>query len=301
MRICPTESHATERTTSNDRATFEVRRTSAELIERPLAGDRFVRTAARLEELRAMVGGPGCTPERPSRAACCGTGYAAGAGGGDAAAAQRACLADLARLASAFGQVRRDYHTWQDANPEAREPGNGTRTLGQILDDPTLSTAELSAQLIEVLLHERPETADELRATIPSHELPEQPAAPGGEQPNTEISRGIFSALGMGANLLGGLLQSPLAVPLLTAACTAIPGLQPLAVAIPFIAPIAGMALSGVGGVASQVGQGQAPTADLAGLASPDMLASLVPAITGMLGGAAGPVPGAPLAPLPAS
>ncbi|MCC7109521.1 MAG: hypothetical protein IT382_09555 [Deltaproteobacteria bacterium] len=211
-------------------------------------------------------------------------------------------LETAARLAAALSQLKSDYKEWRTQNPSAVEPGDGCRCLGEILDDPTLSSQDLCVHIIAVIVHERPEAVDELRATIPAHELPEnEPVqaapAPSGEGSNTEISRGLFSAFGMGANLLGGLLSSPLAVPVLTAVCAAIPGAQVLLPFLPIIAPVAGMALSGLGGMATQVGQGQAPDLDPSSLLNPEMLTQLGSAVTGGVGGAAGlpiplPIPG---------
>ncbi len=284
---------------------LDVHQLASETLAARVSTDHFVRTSVRVEDLQLRIEGPGLTPMSPSRAHHCGRGFARGVGGGDVQTTQRACLDDVAKLAAALTQLKADYKAWRNENPDAVEPGNGARTLGEILDDPALSTGDLCVNLVDVILHERPETADELRATIPAHEVPTSAAAPsaapGGDGSNTELSRGLFSAFGMGANLLAGLLQSPLAIPLLTAAATVIPGAQVLVPFIPVIAPIAGMALSGLGGMATQVGQGQAPGLDASGAMSPDMLSQLLPAITGMIGGAAGAPAAAPVVPLPAT
>lgn len=291
--------HHVERRTSAD-----LERVAAETLASRIDGDRFVRTSVRVEDLRLHIDGPGLSPTPPSHAHHCGHGFANGVGGGDVAAAQRARLDEVAKLAGALAELKAEYRAWREENPNAVEPGNGSRSLGDILDDPSLSTGDMCIHIVEVIFHERPETVDELRCTAPHGEVPAESQAPSAPSAgpnagsNTEISRGIFSAFGMGANLLGGLLSSPLAIPLLTAACAVIPGAQVIAPFIPVIAPIAGMALSGVGGMASQVGQGQAPSLDPSGLASPDMLAQLLPAITGMIGGGAA-APAAPVAPLP--
>lgn len=278
----------------------EVQLRDAEALHVRIDADRFVRTTSRTHELCVRVDGQGLAPAAPSHAPRCGHGYAHGPGGGDVAAAQKSRLEEVARLAEVLTQLKGDYRIWRQENPAAAEPTDGCRSLGAILDDPTLSTGELCVHLVAVICHERPETAAEVRACLPHHEQQGQ-GEQAGPPANTEISRGIFSLFGMGANLLGGFLSSPLAVPLLTAACAAIPGAQVLVPFLPVIAPIAGMALSGVGGMAGQVGQGQAPSFDPSALLSPDMLAQVVPAITGMIGGAAGlPAGGLPL-PIPAA
>ena len=305
MKTCSNDPRVTRHPLIERHTSAEIERVAAETLASRVEGDRFVRTSLRVEDLRLNIDGPGLSPTPPSHAHHCGHGFSNGVGGGDVAAAQRARLDEVAKLAGALAELKAEYRTWRQDNPHAVEPGNGSRSLGEILDDPSLSTGDMCIHIVEVIFHERPETVDELRAAVPHGEVPAEPQAPaaasGGPTAgsNTEISRGIFSLFGMGANLLGGLLSSPLAIPLLTAACAVIPGAQVIAPFIPVIAPIAGMALSGVGGLASQVGQGQAPSLDPASLASPDMLAQLLPAITGMLGGgAAAPAP-APPAPLP--
>jgi hypothetical protein len=193
---------------------------------------------------------------------------------------EHACLSDYGKLIDQLAEMRAGYAQWRTENPNAREPTDGCRSLGDILNDPTLTSDQMCVHIIEVIIHERPETADEIRASIPAHELE---SVSGGPPPNTEISRGIFSAFGGLASLVGGFLQSPFAVPLLTAACAAIPGAQVLIPFLPVLAPVAGAALNGLGGMAGQVGQGEAPTLDAASLASgaagavsPDALASVL-------------------------
>jgi hypothetical protein len=192
-------------------------------------------------------------------------------------------LEQYGKVVDELARLRAEYKEYRKQHPDQPEPTNGCRGLGDILDDPNLTTDQMCVHVVEVIIHERPETCDEIRAHIPNNEIPGQ-VPNGGPPPNTEISRGIFSAFGGIAQLVGGFLQSPLAVPLLTAACAAIPGLQPLAPFIPVIAPIAGAALGGLGGMSAQVGEGQAPSLDASSLASPDLLASVLPALTGLAG-----------------
>ncbi|MBI1946752.1 MAG: hypothetical protein HYS27_13730 [Deltaproteobacteria bacterium] len=305
MKTCSNDPRVAHHHNVVRRTSADLERVAGEALVSRIDADRFVRTSVRVEDLHLRIDGPGLSPMPPSQGNRCGHGFAQGVGGGDVAAAQRARLDEVAKLAGALAELKADYRAWRLENPNAVEPGNGTRSLGEILDDPSLSTGDMCIDIVEVIFHERPEAADELRATIPNGEIPAERQAPDagstGSSPgsNTDISRGIFSAFGMGANLLGGLLSSPLAIPLLTAACAVIPGAQVIAPFIPVIAPIAGMALSGVGGMASHVGQGQAPGLDPSSLASPDMLAQLLPAITGTLGGGAATNAAAPAAPLP--
>lgn len=206
---------------------------------------------------------------------------------------------DLLQLAQALASFEDGYRGWRCQHPEAHEPSDGSRTVGELLDDPSLSDHELCARLVAVLLHEEPGLAGELQAAAgapgASPSVPSVPAAPAA---SADPMAGILGMAGMGANLLGGLLQNPLAIPILSGVCLAIPGLEPLALAVPLVAPVAGMVLSGVGGMATQAAQGQGAAvgggAVAAGAADPLM------GLLGGLTGAPATAPNAPVLPLPA-
>ncbi|MCC7073960.1 MAG: hypothetical protein IT383_21810 [Deltaproteobacteria bacterium] len=212
--------------------------------------------------------------------------------------------AELGRLAGALARLESDYRGWRAEHPGAPEPGDGQRTVGEILDDPSLSNEELCVRLLAVLLHEQPALASELAAAAGPLDAPVPVAADAPAAPASAVDpmAGLLGVLGMGASTLGGLLQNPLAIPVLSGACLLVPGLEPLALAVPFVAPIAGMALSSVGGMATQVGQGQAPQLGVpanAAAGAADPLLGLIGSIAGAATGAPANVP-APVLPLPA-
>ncbi len=200
------------------------------------------------------------------------------------------------RLGGALADFEAAYRGWRYGNPDAPEPGDGTRSVGDLLDDPSLSDHELCVRLIAVLLHEQPSLAGELHAAAAPLDAPM--AAPAGTPPNGDPTQALLGVAGMGASALGGLLQNPLAIPVLSGACLLVPGLEPLALAVPFIAPIAGMALSGLGGMATQASQGQAPQLAMAA-GAPGAADPLLGMLAGVVGGATG-APSAPVLPVPA-
>jgi hypothetical protein len=250
----------------------------------------------------ASPAAPALSAPAPSAAAASGHGYPKCAGGHrNVVENQRACLTQVAELQRHLGDIREQYVQWKKANPNAPEPTDGEKPIGDIVNG-DMPVHEQCVRLLCVILMQHPEILDEagvpddesFRAHIPSHEIPGQ--APGGAAPaGGDFLTMMGQMFGPLAQLLGGLLQSPLAIPLLAAAANLIPPPvgQIVAVAVPFLAPIAGQALQAVGGMAA--GQGAAPGAPGA---APD-LGALVGGLTGLLGGIGG-LAGTP-APVPAA
>jgi hypothetical protein len=222
----------------------------------------------------------------PSSSSPSGAGYPTSCGCDDVVATQRACLGDVGKLHEHLAAVRDQYRSWKAANPTAPEPTDGQKCMGEIVDG-DMPVHEQCVRLLCIILREHPEILDEVkgsepgRATIPSNEVPnaEAPAAPA--QGGDALSY-LAQTFGPLASLLGGFLSSPVAVPLLSAAALLIPlpvG-EVVAAAVPFVAPIAGQILQGVGGMA-----GGAPAAPAGGLD----LGALVNGVGGLMN-AVGPL-----------
>lgn len=213
---------------------------------------------------------------------------------------QRAGLVELAKLQGSFSDLAVQYRAWRDANPSVPEATDGQMTLGEILDG-DMPTHERCVRIVCVLIHEQPGVLEEAGISCSDGAAAN---APIGDTPATEAPSGDFlsylgetfgplmKTLGPMAQMLGGFLSSPLALPLLSAACALIPGAQPILPFLPVILPIAGVALSGVGGMMSG-GDAAAPTAGLD-------LNAVVGGLSGLLGGVGGVAGGAP-APVPVS
>lgn len=224
-------------------------------------------------------------------------GYPAHSSAGCTVEAQRAALGQLKDLHACLEQVRVDYRDWKASNPNVREPSDGTRTLGDILEA-DMPVDVRCVHIVIVIAHECPgafEHAGGASETAPTDghrgEMPTQ-QAPSREGDFIsylgETFGPLLQALGPVAQLLGGLLSSPIGAQLLTAACAVIPGAQVLLPFIPVIAPVAGALLSGVGGMASGAPGG-----------GPD-LQSVVSGLSGFLGGVGG-LAGPGALPLPGS
>ena len=231
----------------------------------------------RLEDLEPRF----CAPPR-SISSSTGVGYPTRRAGGSQVEAQRACLQHLEQLHGHLANIKQQYGEWKAANPNAREPSDGDKSMSEILE---LPVHEQCVRILCVIIHEQPQVLEDpaMHASpepsfgIPPNEVPGQQPAGGGDL-LSQLSK-LFGPL---AQMLGGLLSSPAGVPLLTAACALIPGAQVLLPAIPFIAPIAGQLLSGVGGsMAGQPGSANG---------TPDF-GAVVSGITGLLGSAGAVAP----------
>lgn len=233
----------------------------------------------RLDELAPRF----CAPP-PSLPSATGAGYPQQPTGGRLVESQKVCLERMEQLHGHLSNIKQHYGEWKAANPNAPEPSDGEKTMSEILE---LPVHEQCVRILCVVIHEQPQvlsdpamnSSPEPSFGIPPNELQTQPAPP-------DFLGEMGKLFGPLAQMLGGLLSSPAGIAILTVAVGLIPGAQPIAAAIPFIAPIAGMALSGIGGMAS----GQ-PAAGAPG-AMPD-LGALISGVSGLLGGA-GAVAGAP-------
>ena len=247
----------------------------------------------RLEDLEPRF----CAPP-PSSSTPTGAGYSQHAGGGKTVETQKACLEHMEQLHGHLSSIKQQYGEWKAANPNAPEPTDGEKTMGEILE---LPVHEQCVRILCIVIHERPQVLEDAAVHaspepsfgIPGNEIPNQ-QPPAAQQPAAggDFMSQMGQLFGPLAQMLGGFLSSPLAQPLLMAAANLIPPPvgQIVAVAIPFIAPIAGQMLSGMGG--SMGGAAGAPGA------APD-LSALIGGVGGLLGGA-GAVAGTP-APLPAA
>ncbi len=222
---------------------------------------------------------------------------------------------DPAQVKASLKEVRAHYQEWKASHPDAPEPTDGKYTMGDVVNG-NMPQDEQCMRLVLMLLKQSPSTVDDLVAAAPSADPssaaassgaadapaqdPTQATAPA--QPAGDPLGGFMQALGpmaqmLGpvAQILGGVLMSPLGPMIIGAAACAIP--PPVGEAIaPFaatIAPIAGAALMGLGGVASSQAAGApaagAPAAgapaggvDVNGIAN--AATALAPAITAVAG-----------------
>lgn len=272
----------------------------------------------KLEDLQPRF----CAPP-PSLRDATGNGYAQRITG--TRASQQACLEHVEKLHGSLRDIKLQYTEWKAANPNAREPSDGELTMGQILE---LPVHEQCVRILCIVIHERPETVDECQRHagssnepngccepcephfgIPSGEIPGQvagpaptapappsaPAAPPGGDFLSEMGK-LFGPL---AGMLGGLLQNPAVIGILSAASLLIPPPvgEIVAVAIPLLAPLAGMLLQGLGGAMGGAPAGAAGAAP--GGFDLNALLGMVSGLGGMFG-ATGAVPAAP-APVAAS
>lgn len=182
------------------------------------------------------------------------------------------------------------------------------------LNNPDLSIGQQNAVIVATVLREHPEIldaldgfegCDEARATIPRGELPSTtptapvesptpatPTAPAGGDQFGQFMQQMTGMLGGALGFVGDLLTSPAVVgiltPILAGICAAVPPLQVLIPFIPFILPVAGMAMKGAGGMMTG-GAGASP----GGMGGAD-LGGMLSSLTGGFGGAMG-LPGGAL------
>lgn len=277
----------------------------------------------KLEDLQPRF----CAPP-PSLRDATGSGYAQRIAG--TRASQQACLEHVEKLHGSLRDIKLQYTEWKAANPNAREPSDGELTMGQILE---LPVHEQCVRILCIVIHERPETIDECRHAgsshepngcghgdeprfgIPSGEIPGQVAGPAPSAPTAPTAPTAATApsapaggdflsemgkmFGPLASMLGGLLQNPAVIGILAAASLLIPPpVGPIvALAIPLIAPLAGMLLQGLGGA---MGGAPAPGAPGAAPGGFDLnaLMAMVSGLGGMFG-ATGATAGAAPAPVP--
>jgi hypothetical protein len=179
---------------------------------------------------------------------------------------QQAALANLHEFQAKLGDVKAAYHAWKQQNPTAPEPSDGQYTMGQIVDG-DLPIAEQCLRLMMLVMHERPETVNELQAAAPAAGVSSStssaptsaPAA--GQNPLSGIAQmlgPICQIAGPIASIVGGVLASPFGPAILGGAAAALGVVFPPALALVPIAataaPIAGAALMGLGGVATGAG-----------------------------------------------
>lgn len=203
-------------------------------------------------------------------------------------ATQEMSMRELGDLLAALKGCREGRAAYCEAHPDAPVPGDGTYTIDEILNHPTMSTGEVCCRIVAVIVHEHPDAVarcgEAAGVEPPATDVP-APGAPAAGQSATPYGDAIFGMFGQVASFLGPILGNPMVATLLAGLLAATP-LAPIAMFLPVILPIAGTALSALGGMSTQVSQGQDPTLSLGGGASPDMLGGLLQAVTGMLGGA---------------
>lgn len=255
------------------------------------------------DSIGAIKGSPQTPAPAPSQgappprdAAPSGEGYpTCDHGTGNVHGSQAATLRELGEVLTALRQMRSAREDYRCQNPDAPVPTDGQYTIDEILNHPTMSTGEVCCRVVAVILHEHPEALEEVgrcTGTTPPAAPTDTQGTPEASAPNsnTEAGQAVFGIFGQVASFLGPLLGNPLVGMGLGALLAATP-LAPIAPFLPVILPLAGSALTMLGGAATQVSQGQDPTLAPGSGPSPDMLGGLLQAIPAMLGAAPGAAP----------